>query len=161
MIGPILKATFLSTALTFMIVYVWSRRNTQVMMNFLGVFNFTAPYMPWVLLGFSLLLSGQLPVADLIGIGAGHAYYYLTEVYPMLYGTRLLRTPSLLSAMLNPRREPHVVLDNEEAEGRGRDSPLMEQDAAGVGPLSISDHEESKEDSSIEASLVEDFTHED
>jgi Derlin-2/3 len=33
-------------------VYVWSRRNTNVTMSFLGLFNFTAPYLPWVILGF-------------------------------------------------------------------------------------------------------------
>lgn len=72
-------------------------------MNFLGAFNFTAPFMPWVLLGFSFLLSGQLPVADLIGIGAGHAYYYLADVYPLLYGSQPLKTPAILSTLLNPR----------------------------------------------------------
>jgi len=29
-------------------VYVWSRRNPFVQMSFLGLFNFTAPYLPWV-----------------------------------------------------------------------------------------------------------------
>jgi len=90
------KAAFLGTALTFMIVYVWARRNPSVLMNFLGIFNFTAPFMPWVLLGFSLLISGQLPVADLLGIASGHAYYYLADVYPALYGTRPLKTPAIL-----------------------------------------------------------------
>ena len=86
-----------------MIVYVWSRRNPAVLMNFLGIFNFTAPYMPWVLLGFSLLLSGQLPVADVIGIVVGHAYYYLSDVFPRLYGWYPLQTPGILSHFLNPR----------------------------------------------------------
>ena len=110
------KAPFLSTALTFMIVYVWARRNPQVLMNFLGIFNFTAPYMPWVLLGFSLLLSGQLPMADLIGIGAGHLYYYLMDVYPLLYGgDRPLKTPAILSYLLNPREQQYFALNNEHA----------------------------------------------
>src|SRR4051794_17965366 len=104
-----------------MIVYVWSRRNPAVLMNFLGVFNFTAPFMPWVLLGFSLLISGQMPTADLIGIGAGHAYYYFVDIYPLLYGATPLKTPSFLTALLNPREEV-VVLDEQE-----------ENDAAGVG----------------------------
>lgn len=123
-----LKATFLSTALTFMIVYVWARRNPQVMMNFLGIFNFTAPYMPWVLLGFSLLLSGQLPTADLIGIGAGHAYYYFSDVYPLLYQSHPLATPPLLKWLLNPPDSEQstmpipVLQDEEENEDENEDT---------------------------------------
>lgn len=74
-------------------------------MNFLGVFNFTAPFMPWVLLGFSLLLSGSLPTADIIGIAVGHLYYYLKDMYPVLYGRDPLPTPTFLAALLNLREE--------------------------------------------------------
>ena len=35
-----------------------------------GIFNFTAPYLPWVLLAFSMML-GSSPVVDLMGIAAG------------------------------------------------------------------------------------------
>jgi Derlin-2/3 len=142
-----MKATFLSTALTFMIVYVWARRNPAVMMNFLGVFNFNAPFMPWVLLGFSLLLSGQLPVADLIGIGAGHAYYYMVDIYPILYGQRPLKTPSFLSALLNPREEI-IIADLDENEAQ------VEEDAAGVGPIPFG-----QSDNSSDSDIIQD--HED
>jgi len=39
-------------------------------LSFLGVFTFTAPYLPWVLLGLSLML-GNSPVVDLLGMAAG------------------------------------------------------------------------------------------
>jgi hypothetical protein len=38
-------------------------------MNFLGIFNFRAAWLPWVLLGFSLLLEHKIE-ADVIGIVA-------------------------------------------------------------------------------------------
>jgi Derlin-2/3 len=41
-----------------------------VNLSFLGVFNFTAPYLPWVLLVFSLML-GSSPLVDLLGMAAG------------------------------------------------------------------------------------------
>jgi Derlin-2/3 len=41
-----------------------------VTLSFLGVFNFTAPYLPWVLMGFSLML-GNSPIIDLLGMAAG------------------------------------------------------------------------------------------
>jgi len=66
------------------------------MMNFLGFVNFNAPWMPFVLLGFSFLISGSLPKSDAIGIFVGHIYYYLMDVYPNAYGRRPLRTPKFL-----------------------------------------------------------------
>ncbi|RKO85270.1 Der1-like family-domain-containing protein, partial [Blyttiomyces helicus] len=79
------------------LVYIWSRRNPYIRMNFLGLFNFTAPYLPWVLLGFTLLLnSNQLPTGDLIGMAVGHVYYFLEDVYPNREGgsgVRVLRAP--------------------------------------------------------------------
>ena len=49
-----------------MLVYIWSRRNPYVRMNFFGLMNFQAPYLPWVLLGFSLMLGNSV-VVDLMG----------------------------------------------------------------------------------------------
>jgi len=72
---------FLGSALTFMMVYVWGRRNEEVKMSFLGFFQFNAPYLPWVMLTFSVLLGNAITM-DLIGIAVGHLYYFLEYVYP-------------------------------------------------------------------------------
>lgn len=130
-IGSAIKATFLSTSLTFMLVYIWSRRNPGVLMNFLGVFNFNAPLMPWVLLAFSLMMTGNLPVSDIIGIAVGHVYFYLVDVYPRLYRTRSpLETPYILKLLMRqPDREfvlpeqysissENQANNNSEAEGK-------------------------------------------
>ncbi|CAH9059363.1 unnamed protein product [Cuscuta europaea] len=42
------KIIFLSNSLTFMMVYVWSKQNPFIHMSFLGLFTFTAAYLPWV-----------------------------------------------------------------------------------------------------------------
>ncbi|KAJ3048008.1 hypothetical protein HK102_012786, partial [Quaeritorhiza haematococci] len=90
-ITPILTSRssipFLSSPLTFMLVYVWSRRNPYIRMNFLGLFTFTAPYLPWVLLGFTVLLNNVWPTGDLLGMAVGHVYYFLEDVYPRMEGT--------------------------------------------------------------------------
>eukprot|EP00639_Heterosigma_akashiwo_P014850 CAMPEP_0206361480 /NCGR_PEP_ID=MMETSP0294-20121207/385_1 /ASSEMBLY_ACC=CAM_ASM_000327 /TAXON_ID=39354 /ORGANISM="Heterosigma akashiwo, Strain CCMP2393" /LENGTH=121 /DNA_ID=CAMNT_0053806369 /DNA_START=374 /DNA_END=736 /DNA_ORIENTATION=+ len=80
-LGPWIKVHFLGSSLTFMMVYIWGRKNEHVRMNFLGVIPFTAPYLPWVLLGFSCLL-GNPPTADAVGIGVGHCYFFARWVYP-------------------------------------------------------------------------------
>ena len=59
--APFSSVFFLGYSLTFMMVYVWGRRNETFPMNFLGLFNFPAPWLPWVLLAFSALL-GASPV---------------------------------------------------------------------------------------------------
>ena len=59
-------------------VYVWGRRHPYVHLNFLGLFNFTAPYLPWVLLAFSVTLRSNA-VVDLLGIVAGMSSYPVTS----------------------------------------------------------------------------------
>jgi Derlin-2/3 len=95
---PIADIYFLSHSLTFMMVYVWSKRNPNVQMSFLGLFSFTAPYLPWVLLGFSSMVATS-PWVDLLGMAAGHAYYFLEDVYPVMTGRRILKTPGIIKAL--------------------------------------------------------------
>jgi len=93
---------FLGSSLAFMMVYVWGRRNEYVRMSFLGLFQFRAPFLPWVLLGFSVLL-GNSPTIDLMGIVVGHTYFFLEDVYPYTpagRGRKPLRTPGLLQRLV-------------------------------------------------------------
>nr|KAF6464797.1 derlin 3 [Rousettus aegyptiacus] len=53
---------FLGQALVAMLVYVWSRRSPQVRVNFFGLLTFQAPFLPWALMGFSLLLGNSILV---------------------------------------------------------------------------------------------------
>lgn len=96
-LGPITGLVFLGSPLTFMLVYLWSQKNPDVLVSFLGLFVFTAPYLPWVLLGFSLLLFNNFPFGDFIGILIGHLFYYLDEIYPATHNQqRILCTPYIL-----------------------------------------------------------------
>ncbi|KAD7117950.1 hypothetical protein E3N88_05218 [Mikania micrantha] len=92
------KIIFLSNSLTFMMVYVWSKQNPYIHMSFLGLFTFTAAYLPWVLLGFSVLVGASAWV-DLLGMIAGHAYYFLEDVYPKMTGRRPLKTPLFIKTL--------------------------------------------------------------
>ncbi|KAF8072587.1 DER2.1 [Scenedesmus sp. PABB004] len=103
-LAPFVAIEFLGSSLTFMMVYVWGRRHQYVNLSFLGIFNFTAPYLPWVLLAFSVML-GSSPKVDLLGMVAGHAYYFLEDVYPRMTARRPLKTPGLVAALF-PVDEP-------------------------------------------------------
>ena len=65
-VSVFVNLVFLGSAFTIMLVYIWSRRNPYVRMNFFGLMNFQAPYLPWVLLGFSLLLGNSI-IVDIMG----------------------------------------------------------------------------------------------
>jgi Derlin-2/3 len=75
---------FLGTSLSSTLVYIWSRRNPETRLSFLGLLVFTAPYLPWVLIGFSLFMHGQVPKDEVLGIIVGHVYYFLADVWPGL-----------------------------------------------------------------------------
>lgn len=107
LVAPFVNIQFLGSSLTFMMVYVWGRRNEYVNMSFLGLFNFSAPYLPWVLLAFSTLL-GSSPLVDLLGMGAGHVYYFLEDVYPRMTGRRVLKTPGIIRELF-PRDDATFV----------------------------------------------------
>ena len=97
------KIKFLGQPLAFMMVYVWGRspENADVRMGFLGVFPFSAPYLPWILLLFSICLGNPVET-DLLGIIVGHTYYFLEFVFPVVAQIRgwrmkqILYTPSIL-----------------------------------------------------------------
>ncbi|CAG0884423.1 unnamed protein product [Darwinula stevensoni] len=58
--------------------------------------HFQAPYLPWVLLAFSILLGNSVTV-DLLGMTVGHIYYFVEDVFPLMpNGTHLLKTPHIL-----------------------------------------------------------------
>ncbi|XP_072207117.1 derlin-3 isoform X2 [Excalfactoria chinensis] len=99
---------FLGQAFTIMLVYVWSRRNPYIRMNFFGLLNFQAPFLPWVLMGFSLLLGNSI-IIDLLGIAVGHIYYFLEDVFPnQPGGKKLLLTPSFLKMVFDtPEEDPN------------------------------------------------------
>ena len=78
-------------------------------MSFLGLFQFHAPFLPWVLLGFSVLL-GNSPSVDLMGIGVGHLYYFFDDVFPLTRGgkgRRPLRCPRRLARLVDGA--PHAA----------------------------------------------------
>ncbi|GLC36750.1 hypothetical protein PLESTB_000786800 [Pleodorina starrii] len=133
-IAPFVNIQFLGSSLTFMMVYVWGRRHQYVNLSFLGIFNFTAPYLPWVLLAFSLML-GSSPVVDLMGMAAGHVYYFLEDVYPRISGRRPLKTPALIK-MLFPQEDmvtaPAVVPPPERQDAFEAPAAAPGQAAAGA-----------------------------
>lgn len=66
---------FLGSALSSTLIYIWSRKNPDTMLSFLGLLVFKAPYLPWVLLGFSVVMHGTVPKDEMCGIVVGHSKF--------------------------------------------------------------------------------------
>lgn len=82
LLSPLVSMPFLGAPLSSTLVYVWSRRNPDTRLSFLGLLVFSAPYLPWVLMAFSVVLHGVLPKDEIMGVIVGHSMSFspLTEV---------------------------------------------------------------------------------
>ncbi|KAF6802110.1 ER-associated proteolytic system protein [Colletotrichum sojae] len=94
LLSPLVSMPFLGHPLSSTLVYIWSRRNPDTRLSFLGLLVFTAPYLPWVLMAFSLILHGSIPKDEIMGVVIGHIWYFFSDVYPPLHnGSRPFDPP--------------------------------------------------------------------
>ncbi|CAB4301628.1 unnamed protein product [Prunus armeniaca] len=64
--------------------YVW--------MLVFGAISLLGFYLPWALLGLDLIFGDPLK-PDILGMVAGHLYYFLTVLHPLSGGKLMLKTP--------------------------------------------------------------------
>ena len=89
------KPVFLSSSLNFAMMYYWGRKSKTTNVEFMGVFTFRAPYLPWFYLVISFLLESDFK-NDLYGLLIGHLYFYLKEILPRMKSInniKILETP--------------------------------------------------------------------
>ncbi|BDD61817.1 hypothetical protein MAP00_006841 [Monascus purpureus] len=110
LLSPFLSLPFLGTALSSSLVYIWSRRNPETRLSFLGILVFTAPYLPWVLMAFSLVVHGIVPKDEICGVVVGHIWYFFSDVYPSLHGGhRPLDPPAWWRRLFEPPQRTAVA----------------------------------------------------
>ncbi|ALC45284.1 Der-2 [Drosophila busckii] len=99
---------------------IWRLATTFLYFGTIGIsffFNMQAPYLPWVLLCCSMILGNTVWV-DIIGMGVGHIYYVLEDVYPQLSnGYRLIKTPYFLKRIFNEHVERNYQAPMEDRPG--------------------------------------------
>ncbi|CAA3025809.1 derlin-1 [Olea europaea subsp. europaea] len=89
---PFFRSYFLGVSLVFMLLYVWSREHPNATINIYGLVSLKAFYLPWAMLCLDVIFGS--PIApDLLGIIAGHLYYFLTVLHPLAGGKTILKTP--------------------------------------------------------------------
>jgi Derlin-2/3 len=72
-LGALLHLQFLGSSLSSTLMYVWGRRNPDAVLSFLGLFTFRAPFLPWVLMAFNVMLNGHVPKDEICGVVVGHS----------------------------------------------------------------------------------------
>ncbi|XP_018014876.1 derlin-1 [Hyalella azteca] len=78
------------------VLYVWCQLNQETIVSFWFGTQFKAMYLPWVLLGFNLIVAGG-GLMEFVGILVGHLYFFLAFKYPQDFGgASLLSTPQIL-----------------------------------------------------------------
>ncbi len=82
-------------SLIFMMLYLWSKQNQNTPVSLFGVINLQAVYLPFALLALDVVQGGS-PKSGIVGILAGHVYYFLTDVYPRANGRQFIKTPQWL-----------------------------------------------------------------
>ena len=82
---PSIQIPFFGPSLVFTLLYLWSRENPNANTSIMGMITMKAFYLPWGMLGMGLVM-GQDLVPDLLGIVAGHLYYFLAVLHPRAGG---------------------------------------------------------------------------
>jgi len=82
------------------VLYVWCQLNKDQIVTFWFGTQFKAMYLPWVLLGFNMIIVGG-GIMELVGILIGHLYFFLKFKYPQDFGgPQLLQTPQIMYKLL-------------------------------------------------------------
>jgi Derlin-2/3 len=117
--NPLTKILFLSQSLSFAMTYYWGRKSKTTNVEFMGVFTFRAPYLPWFYLVISFLLESDFK-NDLYGLLIGHLYFFFKEILPRIKSAnniKILETPKFfirLCEKLNINNE--FIIDVEDGD---------------------------------------------
>jgi Derlin-2/3 len=80
------------------VLYIWSRRHPMMNVDLWGI-PMKSVYLPFGYLALNVAIGSNVsPIIE--GMVIGHIYYYLVDVVPRLYGTRVIRTPQILIDLL-------------------------------------------------------------
>ena len=83
----------MGTQFVMALIYIQSKREAAATPVF--GFQVEGKYLPFALLAIHVL-SGSNVIPDIVGILAGHIYYFMKDECPKKYGQDPLRTPKFL-----------------------------------------------------------------
>ena len=89
-----LSTKFLGHNLSTYLVYIWARLFEGTDVNVMDLFLLRAEVLPWFFCAQTLVLEGESPFADLLGIVVGHLYHYLKK-------RKLLTAPPMVKSLFS------------------------------------------------------------
>jgi Derlin-2/3 len=117
LISPLVTQPYLGHALSSTLVYIWSRRNPDVRLSIFGLIAITAPWLPWVLMGFAFVMQGSVPKDEILGVVVGHVWYFFSDVFPPLHGGyKPLDPPMWWRRLFEGRQHRQEIVAEETAE---------------------------------------------
>jgi Derlin-2/3 len=78
-------------SIIFAIIYYWSRCEPEARLSIWG-FQVKGYQLPFALIFITLLMGGDI-WKDLVGLAAGHIYYFMRDIIPLTYNVNVLKTP--------------------------------------------------------------------
>lgn len=98
-----LSTKFLGHNLSTYLVYIWARLFEGTDVNVMDLFLLRAEVLPWFFCAQTLVLEGEIPFADLLGIVVGHLYHYLKK-------RNLLTAPAVVKKLFSsePMRQKYA-----------------------------------------------------
>jgi Derlin-2/3 len=109
---------FPASCLSFAMTYYWGRKSKNVIVQFMGIFNLRAPYLPWFYLVFSFLLDSDFKY-DLVGMIVGHFFFFFKDIFPRikkLNNYQIMKTPNFIKKICDKLRlnNDFVIVGDEE-----------------------------------------------
>lgn len=101
-LGFVFGLMLLSGPLLMALVWAWCRTHEDAVLK-IYMFSFKGTMFPWAMVLFHLVL-GQSIMDDLIGIAAGHVYYFLNDVVPKTHHRVIISTPRWLTNLFPNQR---------------------------------------------------------
>ena len=90
-IAHFFELTQVVSALLYMIMYVWSRKEPDTMVSSFTL-QYKAIYSPWISLAIYLVMGNDV-TQPLIGIAVGHVYFFFTSILPVSHEIDIIHTP--------------------------------------------------------------------
>jgi len=87
------EASFLGPGITFMIVYIWGKKNAQQQINLVNLLHIRGSSLPLILMFSGWFMKQKTLKLDIMGVIAGHLYYFLEEIYPRMNGGQKIIKP--------------------------------------------------------------------
>jgi Derlin-2/3 len=100
--SPVIPVFAGGRAILMAVMHLWGRHSPNLTVKLYGIVAVPAKYLSLATVGLELVLSGSIDFTSVIGLVAGHIYYFLDSVYPtMPNGKNLIVVPPAFALFID------------------------------------------------------------